>query len=171
MEYPEPQWHAFQKRHWWHAVRGHWHISVQLSSHSLSCVQLFAIPWTLACQASLSFTISWSFLKLMSIELVMPSIYLILCHPLLLLPSIFPSIKVFFEWIGSRHQVAKLLEIQHQFFQWIFKIDFLEDWLIFQSNGLGRVFSNTPVPKHQFFSAQPSLCSNSHSHTWLLEKS
>ena len=62
---------------------------------SLSCVQLFAAPWTAACQASLSFTISWSLLKLMSIELVMPSIYLILCHPFLLLSSIFLSIRVF----------------------------------------------------------------------------
>ena len=62
---------------------------------SLSHVQLFTTPWTAACQASLSFTISWSLLKLMSIESVMPSKYLILCCPLLLLPSIFPSIKVF----------------------------------------------------------------------------
>ena len=62
---------------------------------SLSCVRLFVTPWTAACQASLSFTISQSLLKLMSIESVMPSYCLILCHPLLLLPSIFRSIKVF----------------------------------------------------------------------------
>ena len=62
---------------------------------SLSCVQVFATPWTTACQASLSFTNSQSFLKLMSIELVMLSNHLIYCHPLLLLPSIFPSIRVF----------------------------------------------------------------------------
>ena len=61
---------------------------------SLSCVLLFAAPWTAACQASLSF-ISWSLLKLMSIDWVMPSNHLILCHPLPLLPSIFPSIRVF----------------------------------------------------------------------------
>ena len=65
--------------------------SVQL----LSCVQLFATPWTAACQASLSITNSWSLLKLMSFESVMPSNHLILCRPLLLLPSIFPSIRVF----------------------------------------------------------------------------
>ena len=65
--------------------------SVQLLSH----VQLFATPWTAAHQASLSITNSWSLLKLMSIESVMPSNRLILCHPLLLLPSIFPSIRVF----------------------------------------------------------------------------
>ena len=60
----------------------------------LSCVQLFATPWTAACRASLSFTNSWSLLKLMSIESVMPSTHLILCHPLLVLPSVFPSIRV-----------------------------------------------------------------------------
>ena len=69
---------------------------VQFSSvQSLICVQLFAIPWTAACQASLSIINFWSLLKLMSIESVMPSNHLILCRPLLLLPSIFPSIRVF----------------------------------------------------------------------------
>ena len=63
---------------------------------SLSLVWLFATPLTAACQASLSFTISWSLLKLMSIELVMPSNHLILCHHLLVLPSIVPRITVFF---------------------------------------------------------------------------
>ena len=62
---------------------------------SLSHVQLFMQPWTAVCQASLSFTISQGLLKLMSIESVMPSNHLIHCHPLLLLPSIFPSIRVF----------------------------------------------------------------------------
>ena len=65
------------------------------SVQSLSCVQLFATPWTVARQASLSITNSRSLLKLMSIELVMPSSHLILCHPLLLLPSIFPTIRDF----------------------------------------------------------------------------
>ena len=63
--------------------------------HLLSCVQLFVASWTAVHQASLSFTISWSLLKLMSIKSVMPSNHLILCHPLLFLPSIFPSIMVF----------------------------------------------------------------------------
>ena len=62
---------------------------------SLSYVQLFATPWTAACRASLSITSSWNLLKLMSIESVMPSNHLILCRPLLLVPSIFPSIRVF----------------------------------------------------------------------------
>ena len=65
------------------------------SVQSLSHVRLFVNPWTAACQASLSIANSWSLLKLMSIELVMPSNHLILCGPLLLLPSIFPSIRVF----------------------------------------------------------------------------
>ena len=71
------------------------YIDLLLFIHLLSCVQLFATPWTAAHQASMSFTISWSLLKVMSIESVMPSSHLILCHPLLLLPSIFPSIRVF----------------------------------------------------------------------------
>ena len=69
--------------------------TVVIFVQSLSCVWLFVTPWTAAHQASLSFTISQSSLKLMSIELVMPSNHLILCHPLLLLLSIFPSIRVF----------------------------------------------------------------------------
>ena len=94
---------------------------------SLSCcVQLFATTWTEVCQTSLSFTISLSLPKLMSIQSVMLSNHLILCHPLLLMPSIFPSFRVFSnEW--ALHQVAKVLEfqLQHQCFQWIFRTDFL----------------------------------------------
>ena len=70
-------------------------IRVFSSVQSLSPVQLFATPWTVVCQASLSITNSWSMLKLMSIELMMPFNHLILCHPLLLPPSVFPSIRVF----------------------------------------------------------------------------
>ena len=90
--------------------------SVQL----LSRVQLFATPWTAARQASLSITNSWSSLKSMSIVSVMPSNHLILCCPLLLLPSIFPSIRVFSSESAGHHQVAKGLDfqLQHQSFQW-----------------------------------------------------
>ena len=101
------------------------------SVQSLSHVWLFATPWTVARQTSLSITISRSLLKLTSIESVMPSNHLILCCPLLLLPSIFPSVRVFsqcqglFQWVSSLHQVAKVLELQHQSFQWIFRTDFL----------------------------------------------
>ena len=84
--------------------------SVQLLSH----VQLFATPWTAAHQASLSITNSWSLPKLTSIELVMSSNQLILCCPLLLPPSIFPSFRVFSNESGFLHQVAKVLELQLQ---------------------------------------------------------
>ena len=99
--------------------------SVQLISH----VQLFGTPWTVACQASLSFTISWSLLKLMSIESVMPSNHLILSAPS-------PAFNLsqhqgfFFKWVSSSYQVAKILELHHQSFQWIFRTDFLYDWLV-----------------------------------------
>ena len=76
------------------------------SVQSLSHVRLFATPWTEACQASLAITNSWSLLKLMSIELVMPSNHLILCHPLLL-PSIFPSISLFFNKSALRIRCPK----------------------------------------------------------------
>ena len=81
--------------------------SVQL----LSRVRLFATPWIAARQASLSITNSWSSLKLTSIESVMPSSHLILCHPLLLLPPIPPSISLF-QWVNSSYEVAKVLEFQ-----------------------------------------------------------
>ena len=97
--------------------------SVQL----LSRVQLFVTPWTAASQASLSITDSQRLPKHMSIELVRLSNHLITCHPLLLLPSIFPSIRVFSNESASSHQVAKVLEfqLQHQSFQWIPWIDLL----------------------------------------------
>ena len=84
----------------------------------LSRVQLFATPWTVAHQASLFFTISQSLLKLMSEESMMPSNHLILCCPLLLLPSIFPSIRVFSSKLAFRIRWPKLeLQLQHQSFQ------------------------------------------------------
>ena len=93
---------------------------------SLSRVQLFVTPWTVACQASLSITNAWSLLKRMFIESVMPSNHLILCHPLLLLPSIFPA-SGSLQIVSFSHQVVKVLEfhLQHQFFLWIFRTNFL----------------------------------------------
>ena len=131
--------------------------SVQL----LSCVQFFETPWTTARQASLSITNSWSSPKHMSIESVMSSNHLILCHHLLLLPSIFPSIRVFsYEsalrirwpkyWSGS-FNISPSNEYSGLIF---FRIYWLDLW---QSKGLSRVFSNTTVQKHQFFGAQLSL--------------
>ena len=93
------------------------------SVQSLSHIQHFATPWTAASQASPSITNSQSLAKLMSIESVMPNNHLILCRPLLLPPSIFPSIRVF---SNSSHRVAKVLKFQihHQSFQRIFRTDF-----------------------------------------------
>ena len=114
-----------------------------------------------------------SLLKLMSIESVMPSNHLILCCPLLLLPSIFPSIRVFpmSQFFASSGQSigawasASVLPMN------------IQDWfplgltgLILHFKGLSRVFSNTAVQKRQFFGTQLSLWSNSHIHTWPLEK-
>ena len=122
---------------------------------SLCHNQLFETPWTAAYQASLSFTISWSLLKLMSIESMMPFNHLILCHPLLLLPSVFPSIRVFFQWVSSLHQMARVLELQLQHSpsnEYSGLISFRIDWLIsLLSKGLSRVFSSTTVQKHQVF--------------------
>ena len=89
-------------------------LSVFSSVKSFSCVRPFVTPWTAARQASLSFPISQSLLKLMSTELVMPSNHLVLCRPLLFLPSIFPSMRVFAR-VGSSHQVAKVVELQLQY--------------------------------------------------------
>ena len=144
--------------------------SVQL----LSRIQLFVTPWTAARQASLSIASTWSLLKLMSIESVMPSNHLILCRPLLLLPSIFPSIRVF-----SNESVIRIRWPKYWSFGFSisppnkysglisFKIDRFD---LFESNGFSRIFSNPTVQKHQFFSAQPSSQSNSHIHTWPQEK-
>ena len=145
--------------------------SVQL----LSRVWLFATTWTEACQASLSITNSQSLPKLMSIELMMPSNHLILCRPLLLPASICPSIRVL-----SNESALCIMWPKYWSFSFNINpsnehpglISFKMDcWISLQSKGLLRVFSNTTVQKHQFFSAQLSLWSNSHIHTWLLEKS
>ena len=106
----------------------YWSGSVQFSSvQSLSLVWLSATPWTAARQASLSITNAQSPPKPMSIERVMPSNHLSLYHPLLRLPSIFPSIRVFFQWVSSSHQLARELEfqLQHQSFQWTPRTDLL----------------------------------------------
>ena len=112
----------------WKGV-GHGLVSQFSSVQSLSHVWLFAIPWTEACQASLSIISCWSLLKLISIELVMPSNHLILCHPLLLLPSIFPIIRIFSNesvFCINWPPFAKVeLQHQHRSFQWIFRTHFL----------------------------------------------
>ena len=131
------------------------HQSIQFSSvQSLSCVQLFVTPWTAACQASLSITNSQSPPKHKSIESVVPSNHLILCCPLLLLPSIFPRIGVFSndqlftsggQSIGASASTS-VLPMNTQDWSplgWT-------GWISLQSKELSRVFSNTTVQKHQF---------------------
>ena len=142
------------------------------SVQSLSCVQLFATPWITARQASLSITNSLSSLKLMSIESVMPSSHLILCRPLFLLPPIPPSIRVF-----SNEAVLRIRWTNYWSFsispsnEYSGLISFRIDWFdLLAVQGTPRVFANTTVQKHQFFSAQLSSQSNSHIHTWPLEK-
>ena len=125
---------------------------------SLSRVWLFVTPWTTVCQDSLSFTISQSLLKLMSTESVMPSNHLILCRPLLLLPSAFPSIRVFSEEsvfassgqsIGASASASVLpMNIQDWF------PSGCTGWISLLSKGLSRVFSNTTVSKYRFFGVQ-----------------
>ena len=131
--------------------------SVQLLSH----VWLFVTPWTTACQASVSITNFRSSPKPVSIESVMPSNHLILCRPLLLLPSIFPSIRVF-----SNESVLRIRWPNYWSFSFNISpsnehpglISFRMDWLdLLQSKGLSRVFSNTTVQKHQLFGVQLSL--------------
>ena len=136
---------------------------------SLSHIWLFVTPWTAAHEASLSFTISWSLFNFMPIESMMPSNHLILYYPLLFMPSVFPRIQALvlrIKWpkywsfgisISPSKEYSRL-------------ISFRLTGLILLSKELSRVFSSTTVWKHQFFSAQPSLRSNSHICTWLLEK-
>ena len=136
-----------------HTFLGNLHDS---SMQSFSRVRLFVTPWTAAPQASLSITNSWSLLKLMSIELVMPSNHPILCHPLLLPPSIFPSIRVFsnesalhIRWpkywtfsfsISPSKEYSRLISLRM-------------DWL----DRLAIQGTNTTVQKYQFFGTQLSL--------------
>ena len=146
------------------------------SAQCLSHVQLLWTPRTTACQASLTITNSQSLLKLMSIELVMPSNHLILCRPLLLPPSIFPSIRVFsnesdlhIRWpknwsfsfsISPSNEYSGLIS---------FRIDWF-DLLAVQGNLKSLLQHHSPKESNSFFGAQLSLESNSHIHTGSLEK-
>ena len=149
---------------------------VQLLSHG----RLFVTPWTAAHQASLSITNFLSLLKLSSIESVMPYNHFILCHPLLLLPSIFSSIRALsnesalhIRWpkywnfsfsISPSNDYSGLISFRMDCF------DLLAVQGSRESSLTPQVFSNTTVKNYQFFGIQPSLWSNSHIHTWLLEK-
>ena len=148
---------------------------VQFSSvQSLSCLRLFVTPWIAAWQASLSITNSQSSFKLTSIGSVMPSNHLILCRPLLLLPTIPPSIRVFpmsqlFAWGGQSTGVSALASFLPKKSQGWSPSEWT-GWISLLSKGVSRVFSNPTVQKHPFFGTQLSSQSNSHIHTWPLEK-
>ena len=121
-------------------------------------------PWTAAHQAFLSFTISWSLVKFMSIESMMLSNYLILCHPFPSCPQSFPASGSFpmSRLLASGGQsIGALASVLPMNIQGLFALGWT-GWISLQSKGLSRAFSNTTVRKHQFFGAQPSLWSNSH---------
>ena len=142
---------------------------VQCVFQSLSRARLFSTPWTAARQASLSFTISRSLLKFMSVELVMPSNHPILCPPLLLLPSSFPSIKVF-----SNESALRIRWPEHWSFSFSISpsskyselISFRIHWfdLLAIQETLKSLLQHHSL-KASIFGAQPSLLSNSHIHT------
>ena len=142
---------------------------------SLSCVQLFATPWTAARQASLFITKSWSLFKLMSIELVMPFYQLNLC---ILFASCFQSFPASGSFQMSQFFASGGQSIGTSASASVLPMN-IQDWFLLgwtglfslQSRGLSRVFFSTTVQKYQFFGAQLCLWSNSHIHTWLLEKS
>ena len=139
-----------------------WYLVAIISSvESLSHDRLFAIPWTAASQASMSLTNSQSLLKLMSIESVMPSNHIILCRPLFLPPSIFPSIRSFrmiqlFTSGGQNIGVSALTSVLPM----IFRTDFFWDGLVGSHCSPRDSLKSSPTPQfksHQFFSAQLSL--------------
>ena len=159
--------------------RAYWETGLPVSQliivvQSLSCVRLFATPWIAACRASMSFIISQSLLTLMSIVLLMPSNHLILCRLLLLLPSIFPSFRVF-----SNELALHIRWPKYESFSFCISpsneysglTSFRLDWFDFLAvKGLSRLLSITTGQRHQFFGTRPSLRSNPHIHMWLLEK-
>ena len=141
------------------------------SVQSLSCVRIFATPWTAACQASLSITNSWNSLKLMSIESMMPSSHLILCHHLLLLPPVPPSIKVF-----SNESTFRMRWPEYWSFSFSISpsnehsglISFRMDLLAVQQtlkSLLQHHGSKASIPWDSAFLYGPT-----HTHIWLLEK-
>ena len=146
----------------------------------LSCVWLFVTPWTAAHQASLSFIISQSLLKHMSIESLMPSNHLVFCPPLCHLTSVFPSIRVFsnesalhIRWpkswrfsfgISPSNEYSGFISFRIDWFDLLAVQGTLKSLLLLKSSQ-----KLLRVQKHQFFGVQPSLWPNSHSHTWLLE--
>ena len=137
-----------------------------VAAPSLSHVWLFVTPWTATCQSSLSFTISWSLLKLMSIESVMLSNYLILCCSLLLLPSIFPSISLFSNESALRIRWPKYWNFSFSICpsnEYSGLTSFRIDWFdLLAVQGTLKSLLQQHNLEVSFFSAQPSLWSNCH---------
>ena len=149
--------------------------SVQFSSvQSVSRVQLLETSWTSVCQASLSFTISQSLLNLMSIELVIPPNHLVLCHPLLLLPSTFPSIRVFSYELFLHIRWPKFWSFSFSISpsnEYSGLISCRIDWFdLLAVQGILKRLLQHRSANYQCFHVQPSIWSNSHTHTGLLEK-
>ena len=136
-------------------------LSLISSVQSLSCVRLFATPWTVACQASLSITNSWSLFRLMSAESVMPSNHLILCHPLLLPPSIFPSIRVFSNESALHIRWPKYWSFSFSIgpaSEYSGLISFRMDWLDLLAVQ-GTLKSPSPTPQFNSYSSSPPFIS------------
>ena len=130
---------------------------------SLSCILLFVTSWTAALQAPLSSTISESLLKFISIELVMPFNHLILCHPFLLLPSVFPIIRVFSNELALHIRWPKYWSFSSNISP---SNEYSSDWLdLLAVQGTLKSLLQHHSSKAKFFSAQLSLESNSHIHT------
>ena len=156
---PWPKWVTAQEKFW--IVRPPCALLWELVQFSCSVMSDSVTPWTAARQAFLSITNCWGLPKPMSIELVMPSNHLILCHPLLLIPSIFPSIRVFANDSALRIRWPKYWSFASTSDLPMNTQDWSPlgwtGWISLQSKGLSRVFSNTTLQKHQFFSTQLSL--------------
>ena len=140
---------------------GAWNTTNLVFLELLSCVRLFVTSWTAANQASLSFTNLWGWLKLMSIESVIPSNHLILCQPLLPNLQSFPAsgsfpMSQFFASGGQSIGVSTSASVLPMNIQDLSPLG-LTGWISLQSKGLSRVFFNTTVQKHQFFNAQLTL--------------
>ena len=160
-----------------------WKLTFLLNSFSMICCYLLfsrkvvsdsVTPWTAARQASLSFTVSWSLVRLMSLESVMPSNHLVFCRPLSFCPQSFPAsgsfpVSQFFASGNYSIGTSASAPVLPMNIQGWFPLG-LTGLISLLSSGLSTVFFSTTVQKHHFFGAQLSLWSNSHIHTWLLEK-
>ena len=148
------------------ALYKHCVISGKFCCSVIQLCSTLVTPWTAACQASLTFSISWSLLKLMFVESMMPSKHLILCCPLILLPSVFPSIRIFSSESALHIRWPKYWSLSFSISasnEYSRLISFRIDWFdLLAVQGTLKVLSSTTIWKHQFFDGQSSLWSSSH---------